>query len=479
AARIGTGLGTLYLANTLGAIAGALTAGFVLLPVLGARGGVIACSALCLLLGFAALAALRAGRRRWALAPALPATVAVAAAFGFGAQGGDVLGDSQAPGDEVLFGAEDAVASTSVYRKSDGELHMSVDGHHIGGTNPNVLRKEKVLAHLPMLLVPEARSILAVGLGTGISLGSFALHPELDRLVCAEIAPGVVEGARVFAGANRGVLDDPRVRIRVEDGIQHLLVHDDRYDVICSDSKLNPEFVGNAAILSRDYYALARSRLNAGGVFVQWLPVHLPLDEIRLTVRTLADVFPAVSLIWYEPTNLLLVGSEEPPEIRADAVRAALQHPELREELEALDLADPCLLASMPELSGDRLRAALGSGPVNSWARPRLEFTVVRAGFGERRSELEHRTLQWIRDAGPGALRLADAPDPERLARFRASAAKLLEGYSAPGGAVHPATGTAAFLAGLRANPEDVRLQRVVRYLERRSAAAATGRSDG
>jgi spermidine synthase len=479
AARIGAGLGSLYLANTLGAIGGALAAGFILLPALGARGGVAACAGLSLLLGFAALAAMRRTSPRRALAPALPAAVAAAAAFGFGARGAPVLGDSQDPRDAVVFRAEDAVAATSVYRKPDGELHMSVDGHHIGGTNPNVLRKEKVLAHLPMLLVPEARSVFAVGLGTGITLGSFARYPRLDRLTCAEIAPGVVAGARRFAGPNGEVLDDPRVTVRVEDGIQHLLTRDDRYDVICSDSKLNPEFVGNAAILSRDYYALARSRLAKGGVFVQWLPVHLPLSEIRLIVRTLADVFPSVSLIWYEPTNLLLVGAEKPAEIRTEAVDAALAIPAVRTELEELDLADPCLLASMPVLAGNDLRDALGPGPVNSWARPRLEFSVVRAGFGQRRSELEHRTLEWLRTAGPGALPLAGARDPERLARFRASAGKLLEGYSAAGGAVHPATGTASFLAGLRINPEDIRLQRVVRYLERRSAGASIGRSDG
>jgi spermidine synthase len=270
----------------------------------------------------------------------------------------------------------------------------------------------------------------------------------------------------------------------VEDGIQHLLVEDDRYDVICSDSKLNPEFVGNAAILAREYYDLARTRLTEDGVFVQWLPVHLPLPEIRLVVRTMADVFPSVSVLWYEPTHLLLVGSERPPRIGAAAVEAALARPAVRRDLESLDLADPCLLASMPMLAGEGLRAALGDGPVTSWARPRLEFTVARTGFGQRRSELERRTLEWLRAGSLKGLPLApdgDA-DAERLARFRASAAKLLEGYAAPGGTLHPATGTASFLTGLRLNPEDVRLRRVVSYLERlpaRAPAPPRDRSSG
>jgi hypothetical protein len=118
---------------------------------------------------------------------------------------------------------------------------------------------------------------------------------------------------------------------------------------------------------------------------------------------------------------------------------------------------------------------------VNSWARPRLEFTVARAGFGQRRSELERQTLGWLLAGRPEGLPLAEA-NPERVARFRASAAKLLEGYGAPGGTLHPATGTASFLSGLRLNPEDVRLRRVVGYLQRlpaRAPAPPTDRSSG
>ena len=62
-----------------------------------------------------------------------------------------------------------------------------------------VLKRNPETAHLPVALVPSAESVLAVGLGSGITLGALALYPEVRRLTCVEIVPSVVDGARLFA----------------------------------------------------------------------------------------------------------------------------------------------------------------------------------------------------------------------------------------------------------------------------------------
>ncbi len=271
--KLGQGVGSLYFVNTVGAIAGSLAAGFLLLPLLGAKMALVITALLSALLGLV-LHLLR--RRRGSLEPWVATALfilMIVLSPRIIRGGGEILADTQAAEDQVLFQQEDHAAETRVYRKGTGDLHMSVDGHHIGGTEIAILRKEKILAHLPMILRPDARHTLSVGLGSGITLGTLALYDELETLSVVEIVPGVIKGARFFGRANDRVLKDPRLDLHTGDGIQYLLTTKRRYDIISSDSKLNPEYAGNAPLLSTDYYRLCRDRLAEGGVMCSGSPV--------------------------------------------------------------------------------------------------------------------------------------------------------------------------------------------------------------
>jgi len=79
--RIGAAGGCLYAANTAGAIAGALLAPFVLIPLLGVRGTALAAAALNLATALAALGLDRLGRP-WPTAPRLPEPVRITAPAG-------------------------------------------------------------------------------------------------------------------------------------------------------------------------------------------------------------------------------------------------------------------------------------------------------------------------------------------------------------------------------------------------------------
>ena len=155
--RLGRGVGGLYFANTLGSIAGSLAAGFLLLALLGAHGALLATALLSVALG---VLVHLARERRGALEPWLVAALfagLLVATPALQRSGRSLLADTQEAADAVLFDAEDHAGETRVYRKAAGDIHMSVDGHHIGGTEPALLRKEKILAHLPMLLRPDAK----------------------------------------------------------------------------------------------------------------------------------------------------------------------------------------------------------------------------------------------------------------------------------------------------------------------------------
>src|SRR5437867_3766996 len=80
------------------------------------------------------------------------------------------------------------------------------------------MRLQRLLGHLSALVHPSPRSVLVVGLGAGVTAGSFVVHPEVGRIVICEIEPRVVgAAARFFADANHGVLSDPRVEVIYDD----------------------------------------------------------------------------------------------------------------------------------------------------------------------------------------------------------------------------------------------------------------------
>lgn len=463
--RVGGEVGTLYFANTIGAILGSLAAGFLVMPLLGPRDGILVTAALNLGVGVFVLGARkRAGGER--VVAAAVAVLLFVVAIPASRAGRGILADSQAPEDTVILDREDPIAATRVYRKPSGELHIAVDGHRIGGSSAGMRRKEQVLAHLPLVLVPEARKVLIVGLGSGITLGSLARYDEIRELTCVEIVPAVVDGAALFAQYNGNVLEDPRLDLVIEDGVQFLLTSNDHFDIISSDSKLNPHYVGNAPLLSRDYYELCRDHLTDSGVMVQWLPLHLPENIMQMVLRSFADAFPHHALFWHYPYNLIQIGSLSPIEVDLDRARRFAADPALAEELSFLQLENPEAMASLFVATDEGVETALGDGPRNTWMRPRLEFQVIREHLARPTNLHEDDNLQWLlqaRDpAGPTVIGTYDA---DALDRFLFSSGKLLEGYAAGGGIARIATGRGYFEEGLRRNPDDWRLEHIVRLL--------------
>lgn len=72
---------------------------------------------------------------------------------------------------------------------------------------------QMLLGHLPMLLHPAAHSVLVVGAGSGVTVGTVLQHPGVRSVDLVEISPEVIEVAREhFAPFNHDALRDPRCR---------------------------------------------------------------------------------------------------------------------------------------------------------------------------------------------------------------------------------------------------------------------------
>jgi tetratricopeptide (TPR) repeat protein len=173
------------------------------------------------------------------------------------------------------------------------------------------------------------------------------------------------------------------VAVFLNDGRQHLQMADRGvYDLIT----LEPPPIahaGVAALYSREFYALARSRLKSGGYISQWLPAYqVPAESSLAMVRSFLDVFPQSVLLSGAQAELLLVGTTA-PRIELDPFRAQrglVTQPAVREDLAAIDLGSVREIAGTFVGAADTLAKATSTSLTVTDDRPLQEYGV-RSGL--------------------------------------------------------------------------------------------------
>jgi len=159
------------------------------------------------------------------------------------------------------------------------------------------------------------------------------------------------------------------VRLRLDDGRNHMLLTDTRYDVVTADI-IQPTHAGAGLLYSQEYFRLARETLEDGGLMVQWVG---PRSDAyyRLIARTFQSVFPETT-VWVNGT--LLVGSTRPLRIDREAIARKYDVPALRAALAEAGFPDVDAVLAAYTAGPSELRAFLGEGPVLTDDKPMLEY---------------------------------------------------------------------------------------------------------
>ena len=298
--RFGLNGTRLYAANSLGAAFGAVLYA-VLIPRIGSSGALALAAVLLLLTGLI----LRGARRAWLGAPVIFAaawSVAVLPPVK------DFLPQAMA-GSRDLYRYEDAIAITQVIEQRDGQRVLLTDLRRWdASTEPTAVFVQSNQARLPLLLHERPRTVLFLGMGTGISLAGSLPFPGLKRSA-VELSQGSIEAAaRWFAASNQGVLRDTRVH---RDDARHFLcATPGTYDVIIGDL-FHPDLAGSGSLLSVEQFERVRARLADGGLFVQWLALNqFDRDTLTIVLRSFRQVFPEAQM-FLDGLHLALVGPKD------------------------------------------------------------------------------------------------------------------------------------------------------------------------
>lgn len=373
---LGQYAGRAYAMNTLGAIFGAAAGGFLILPYLKLRYGLIALGTVNVLVGLWILLRRRPEGRaiKTAVVTTFIAAGSVVLVFRAGDPAESALIYSE---EELVFYADGPESSVAVTRsKKSGDLSILVDGDGQAGTDINSQIHLRLLGHLPALFHPDPKEVLCIAFGAGISLGSLAQHP-VERVDIVELSRPVIQGAKFFEEHNHDPLNDSKVNLIYDDGRNFLLSTENTYDVITTDP-VDPDDAGITSLYSKEFYELVRSRLNDGGVACQWITTHYGPEEYRMLIRTFMSVFPNTS-IWYADYTTVVVGLKDEPRVTLEDMRARFEHLPVRESLEVIGISDPETLLPLCLTVPAQTREFAGEGSLNTDDRPLIEYLGPRA----------------------------------------------------------------------------------------------------
>ena len=418
---LGKTVGSVYAVNCLGAIAGSFLAGFVIIPTIGVKHGMMLVSAIGVAVGVFLLrlapAASRLAKRSAMVVSAVLATIGLVTAHKTDLYVG--IGTS-ADARKLLHYKDGLVANVRVEQTADNVLLMidnKVQAGRLGA------RSSQGLGHIPMLLHPDPRRVLTIGMGAGMTAGAVTRHP-VESVHIVDLVTSLAETAPFFSQQNYNVLSDSRTHFTVGDGRNFLLTTNERFDVIVADIFF-PAGAGTGSLYSLGHYQLARTRLADGGLIVQWVPLYqLTEEEFRIIAATFLEVFPNAELWLGDPDMMYpvvgLVGRNGPPKIEVPRLRQRLQNREIARGLVFGDDAISLLCAYL--MRGQDLAEYVSGRPLNTDDRPRIEFSAPRNDYTNRRYGWE--TIQKLARLKTSVVPLLDT---ESLGAEREAAIERIE----------------------------------------------------
>jgi spermidine synthase len=486
---LGRKMGVLGCLDTVGSILGAFAGGFVLIPLLGVQRTIIVTAAMNLVLSAWVFHADPLTERRRVLRPGflLAGAAAAAALMLLPLRPAALIRHSEVmtgqPILRLVVSEDDEVQSASVIEQKGFARLLYCNDHWVAADSPEDRPSHEIVLHTPLLLHPHPKRVLIIGLGIGLSAYASLAH-DVDVDV-VELSRAVVDVNSAFTGCfddymathnGRGVLQDPRVTVREEDGRNYVLGTGRRYDVIHVGG-FHPVLTGGAAgFYTVEFYRDCQRILTPDGLFSQWLPIHqIPAEDFKTILRSFRAGFPYTS-IWHKNSAdfCMLLGSLTPQRVDFADFERRVDDPAMLRRLARCNVHEVYDLLDSFCMSAEAIDRAVGPGPLQTDRHPTIEYHKFRGMASDdmrnlallaqaresvwphlsdvppqREPEVRARLATWFR-ATQQLLRaqciVADRR-PMSLSDFQASFAQAAQAYQAAL-ALNPDDANARFLWG-------------------------------
>ncbi|MDY6851142.1 MAG: fused MFS/spermidine synthase, partial [Thermodesulfobacteriota bacterium] len=331
-------LGAVFAVNTIGGVCGAVAAAFLLIPILGFYKSSLLLPGINLLAGGVILVAALKGFRA--------VTAAVVLIF-MAVMGGRAMppdyyslkyGELE-PGHKLIYYHEGLAATATIFQRPEGTRALYLNGIPEVDTSLVSIRTFKLMGALPGLLREKTGRTLIVTFGAGVTAGTAAHFA--DRIDCVDLVEQAGDIAPFFALANNNIAENKKFHMYVDDARHLLQTTNNKYSVIICDAT-HPRSYDSWILFTAEFYRLAQKRLEADGIFCQWVPFHgLDLDQYMAIIKTFSHVFPHTTIWTVGRSYSLLMAMPEPFSLDFRAFQKRLSHREVRRDLMQVGLDNP------------------------------------------------------------------------------------------------------------------------------------------
>jgi spermidine synthase len=285
-------------------------------------------------------------------------------------------------GADFIYVGEGLTASVAVSRLPSGILNYHNAGKVQASSDPADMRLQRMLGHLTTLIPATPHKFLVIGCGAGVTAGAVSIEPKLESETIAEIEPLVPKVvSKYFSEHNFNVINNPKVHVAIDDGRHFLMTTKEKFDGITSDP-LDPWVKGAAALYTKEFFELAKSHLNPGGVVTQFVQLYESNEEaVKSEIATFFEVFPNgtvwVNNVGGQGYDLVMLGQAEPTKINVDELFYRVTSPEyskVAESLHQINFLSPLnLLGTFAGRASD-LKPWLADASINRDRNMRLQY---------------------------------------------------------------------------------------------------------
>jgi len=407
-ARVGTDIGRVYAYNTLGAIFGSLTAGFLLIPLLGVVKSILVVSTFSFIL-VVILIIKYVPARRLGLEHLFMLIIFLLSLFVV-AERTESFRPLQA-GMKVIYSKEDISAEVKVLQDEQGERSLYINEKQQGGTR--VTQTERWTGQVPLVFQSKPDSVLVIGLGTGVTLNALTEGP-VEHVTCVDLIGSLVEAADKFEKINGAVLHHTdKVSFVEADGINYLNLTRNKFNLILCDI-VHPDDAGAGDLYSSDFYQICKGGLKEDGLFIQWILLdQLAPSDLKVILATFYRVFPDMQIfLGQEQTihqKLMLIGGSGTLAWDIRKIAENLHHLPFSDEFPGGK--DPYSFMSYFVSSGSLLQEQITNAEINSRDHPVIEFQSPRHRWLPGKSVVNLNLLRNLRMPISKATRLTAASD--------------------------------------------------------------------
>jgi len=242
--------------------------------------------------------------------------------------------DRLAQKEKVLYHKEGANAIiTVVENKSANAIFLKSNGKTEAGRpiDPSLPSKadmvtQVLLGAIPVILNPDSKKAILIGMGSGITLKTLALagsNQSLKQVDVCEIESRIFEAADRFFTSDYPI--NPKINRFVIDARNYIQAKkhsatSSPYDIIISQPS-DPWISGS--LFTYEFWSMSEKILSENGIFVQWLQLYsMEPAYLNIAIRTFQKVFPETMI--FRPNNsaeLILVGSKSGFDIRMQKIK--------------------------------------------------------------------------------------------------------------------------------------------------------------